>query len=76
MLQARSLRSRARKKSDDLTTAIVLAGTSFPALAGTENLCSLRGSLLLLRPTKIGSVDPHAMQDDRDLARQGDLGPF
>ena len=38
MLQARSLRSRARKKSDDLTTAIVLAWTSFPASAGTENL--------------------------------------
>jgi hypothetical protein len=33
-----SLRSRARKKSDDLTTAIVLAGTSLPASAGTENL--------------------------------------
>ena len=36
MLQARSLRSRARKKSDDLTTAIVLAGTSFSRLCGNR----------------------------------------
>src|SRR5215471_7371268 len=32
MLQAQSLRLRARKKSFDLTTAIVPAGTSFPAV--------------------------------------------
>src|SRR6185312_3516485 len=63
--------SRARKKSHDLTTAIVLAGTSFPASAGTENLCSLRGSLLV-RPSKIGSVDPHAMEDDSELTGDGD----
>ena len=67
MLQARSLRSRVRKKSDDLTTAIVLAGTSFPAFAGTEDLCSLRGCLLV-RPSELCCVDPHAMQDDRELS--------
>src|SRR5262252_2692866 len=32
MLQAQSLRLRARKKSGDLTTALVPAGTSFPAV--------------------------------------------
>src|SRR6516225_5774230 len=32
MLQAQSLGLRARKKSGDLTTAIVPAGTSFPAV--------------------------------------------
>src|ERR1700756_2596295 len=32
MLQAQSLRLRAGKKSGDLTTAIVPAGTSFPAV--------------------------------------------
>src|SRR5215813_13222212 len=32
MLQAQSLRLRARKKSGDLTTAIVPAGTCFPAV--------------------------------------------
>src|SRR5215468_1391837 len=32
MLQAQSLRLRARKKSGDLTTAIVRVGTSFPAV--------------------------------------------
>jgi hypothetical protein len=36
MLQARSLRSRAGKKSDDLTTAIVLAGTSFSPHCGNR----------------------------------------
>ena len=36
MLKARSLYSNARKKSDDLTTATVPAGTTFPAfVAGT-----------------------------------------
>ena len=33
MLKARSLCSNARKKSDDLTTATVPAGTAFPALS-------------------------------------------
>jgi hypothetical protein len=34
---------------------------------------SLRGNLLL-RPVELGSVDPHAVQNDRELARDGDLG--
>src|SRR5215813_11751878 len=72
MLQSRFLCSRARKKSDDLTTAIVLAGTSFPASAGAD-LHSLRVSLLV-RPGELSSIDPHAMQDNRELARDGDLG--
>src|SRR6266702_8757611 len=36
-------------------------------------LCSLRGGLLL-RPVKLGSVDPHPMQNDGELARDSDLG--
>src|SRR5260370_918220 len=36
-------------------------------------VCSLRGNLLL-RPVELGSVDPHAMQNDRELARDGDFG--
>ena len=34
---------------------------------------SLRGNLLL-RPVELGSVDPHAVQNDRELARDGDCG--
>jgi hypothetical protein len=68
MLQTVSLIERARKKSGDLTTAIVPAGTSF-----SRRYCSLRGNLLL-RPVELGSVDPHVVQNDRQLARDGDCG--
>ena len=44
----------------------------FPASAGTD-LHSLRVSLLV-RPGELSSIDPHAMQDNRELARDGDLG--
>ena len=65
----------ARKKSDDLTTATVPAGTTFPAVSREpcDLLCVLRGSLLR-RPVELGSVDPHAVQNDRELPRDGDLG--
>jgi hypothetical protein len=36
-------------------------------------LCSLNGNLLL-RPVELGFVDPHAVQNDRELARDGDFG--
>ena len=67
--------SDARKKSDDLTTATVPAGTTFPAVSREpcDLLCVLRGSLLR-RPVELGSVDPHAVQNDRELPRDGDLG--
>src|SRR5215472_4187375 len=43
--------------------------------AGTlwSRYCSLRRNLLL-RPVELGSVHPHAMQNDRQLARDGDCG--
>src|SRR5215831_9785870 len=47
-------------------------GRLFPLSAGAD-LHSLRGGLLV-RPSKLSSIDPHAMQDDRELARDGDLG--
>ena len=31
------------------------------------------GSNLLLRPVELGSIDPHAMQNDRELTRDCDL---
>ena len=68
--------SGARKKSDDLTTATVPAGTTFPAVSREPyglSLCALRGSLLR-RPIELGSVDPHAVQNDRELPRDSNLG--
>jgi hypothetical protein len=32
------------------------------------------GSNLLLRPVELGSIDPHAMQNDRELTRDCNLG--
>src|SRR2546429_5413492 len=65
---------RARKKSGDLTTAIVPAGTSFPARAGTlcTPYCELRGRLLR-RPAELGPVDPHSEQNDSKLSSDGNL---
>jgi hypothetical protein len=42
--------------------------------AGTlwSRYCSLRGNLLL-RPVELGSVDPHAVQNDGELAGDGGL---
>jgi hypothetical protein len=67
--------SDARKKSDDLTTATVPAGTTFPAVSreARDLLCVLRGSLLR-RPVELGSVDPHAVQNDCKLPRDGNFG--
>jgi hypothetical protein len=67
--------SDARKESDDLTTATVPAGTTFPAVSRDPviSLCVLRGSLVR-RPVELGSINPHAVQNDRELARDGDLG--
>ena len=63
----------ARTKSVELTIAIVPAGTSFPAVWQKLGMPSL-GSNLLLRPVELGSVDPHAMQNDRELTRDRNLG--
>ena len=64
MLKARSLCSNAREESDDLTTATVPAGTTFPPCRGNPvvSLCALRGNHLR-RPIELGSV-----------ARDGNLG--
>ena len=61
----------ARKKSDDLTTATVPAVRENPVIS----LSALRSNLFL-RPVELGSVDPHAMQDDCELARDSDASPF
>src|SRR6516164_3147186 len=50
-------------------------GRLFPPCRGIPviSLCVLRGSLLR-RPVELRFVDPHAVQDNRKLARDGDLG--
>jgi hypothetical protein len=67
---------RARKKSGDLTTAIVPAGTSFPAVLREpfDPVIARYAAISFLRPVEFGSVDPHAVQNDRELARDGDCG--
>jgi len=52
--------SDARKKSDDLTTATVPAGTTFPPCYGNPmiSLCA-RCHNLLRRPVELSPVDPH-----------------
>jgi hypothetical protein len=68
--------SSARQASNDLTTATVSAGTSFPAVSREPCdllLCALRGSLLR-RPVELSPVDPHTVQNDRELTRDSDLG--
>jgi hypothetical protein len=70
MLQSRS---DARTKSVELTIAIVPARTSFRPLFGKISVFLLLGGNLL-RPVEFSSVDPHAMQDDRRLACDRNLG--
>ena len=50
-------------------------GRFFPLCRGNPvvSLCALRGNLLR-RPIELGSVDPHAVQNDRELPRDGNLG--
>src|ERR1700720_3718610 len=50
-------------------------GRLFPPCRGIPviSLCVLRGSLLR-RPVELRSVDPHAVQNNRELARDGDFG--
>src|SRR5258708_39858513 len=48
-------------------------GRLFPPFGRELGMPSL-GSNLLLRPVELGSVDPHAMQNDHKLTRDRNLG--
>src|SRR5215467_2238857 len=48
-------------------------GLLFPPRREPRIYVRLRGSLLV-RPSELGVVDPHAMQDDRKLTCDGNLG--
>jgi hypothetical protein len=65
MLQAQSLWIESLQKIGRSHHAIVPAGTSFPAVLREpcDFVCSLRGNL----------HDPHAVQNDRELARDSNL---
>src|SRR6185503_3754376 len=70
----RSLCLRARKESDDLTSATVRDVSSRSVAELKISLCSSSSNLLVVRPVELGPVDPHAVQDDCELARDGNLG--
>ena len=50
-------------------------GRLFPAVSREPRdlRCALRGSLLR-RPIELSAVDPHAVQNDRELASDSDFG--
>src|SRR5580704_13539069 len=73
MLQSRSpFRTRAKNLSNSPSPSSRL-GRLFPPFGRSSVMPSL-GSNLLLRPVELGSIDPHAMQNDRELTRDRNLG--
>src|ERR1700730_4475211 len=64
--------SDARKKSVELTIAIVPAGTSVPAVGRNSVMPSLGSNLR--RPVELGSTAPDAMQNDGGLTCDRNLG--
>ena len=66
MLKSRSAFRRARKKSDELTIAIYPGRDVFSCPFGRISVMPSLGNNLL-RPVELGSIDPHAMQNDREL---------
>src|SRR5580704_14389658 len=73
MLQSRSpFQTRAQNRSNSPSPSSRL-GRLFPPFGRNSVMPSL-GSNLLLRPIELGSIDPHAMQNDRELACDRNLG--
>jgi hypothetical protein len=60
------------QKSVELTIAIVPVGRLFPQLGRNSVVVSLGSNLL--RPVELSPVDSHAMQNDRELMRDRNLG--
>src|ERR1700739_2431461 len=73
MLQSRSAFRTLAKNRTNSPSPSSRQGRLFLPFGRISVFYSL-GSNLLLRPVKLGSVDPHAMQNDRELARDRDLG--
>src|SRR5580700_2525060 len=67
MLQSRSSsRTRAKNLSNSPSPSSRL-GRLFPPFGRNSVVASLGSNLL--RPVELGSIDPHAMQNDRELTR-------
>src|ERR1700687_2146522 len=73
MLQSRSAFRTLAKNRTNSPSPSSRQGRLFPPFGRISVFYAL-GSNLLLRPVKLGSVDPHAMQNDRELARDRNLG--
>src|ERR1700687_6131802 len=73
MLQSRSaFRTLAKNRSNSPSPSSRQGRLFLPF--GRISVFSSLGSNLLLRPVELGSIDPHPMQNDRELTRDRDLG--
>src|SRR5882762_8613938 len=73
MLQSRSAFRALAKNRTNSPSPSSRQGRLFLPFSRISVFYSL-GSNLLLRPIELGPVDPHAMQNDCELARDRDLG--
>src|SRR6201996_4765892 len=73
MLKSRSAFRALAKNRTNSPSPSSRQGRLFPPFGRISGFCSL-GSNLLLRPIELGPVDPHAMQNDCEFARDRDLG--
>src|SRR3954454_4435551 len=72
MLQSRSsFQTRAKILSHSPAPSSRLGRPFLPF--GRNSVMPSLGSNLLLRPVEFGSIDPHAMQNDRELSRDCNL---
>src|SRR6476660_4000863 len=73
MLQSRSAFRALAKNRTNSPSPSSRQGRLFPPFSRIS-VFYLLGSNLLLRPVELGPVDPHAMQNDCELAPDRDLG--
>src|ERR1700730_5905060 len=72
MLQSRSpFQTHAKNLSNSPSPSSRLGRLFLPV--GRNSVMPLLGSNLLLRPVELGSIDPHAMQNDGELTRDCNL---
>src|ERR1700674_2796786 len=73
MWKARSAFRTLAKNRSNSPSPSSRQGRLYPPI-GRISVFSSLGSNFLLRPVEFGSVDPHAMQNDRKLTRDRNLG--
>src|ERR1700736_5043994 len=73
MLQLRSPSQTRAKNLSNSPLPSSRQGRLFPP-SGRISVSFSLGSNLLLRPVELGSIDPHAMQNDRELTRDRYFG--